>query len=227
MTTNNTSNIPTGASGTVLRGGGVGSASAFSTATYPSTAGTSGNLLTSDGTNWNSSALATVTVPQGGTGDTSLTAYAVLCGGTTSTGNVQSIASVGTSGQVLTSNGAGALPTFQTIEGGFIWSEVTGTSQSMAVGNAYILNNAGLVTATLPSSASVGQLVWVVGKGAGGWKVAQNSGQTIHFGSSNTTTGTGGSLASTNQYDAIQLVCTIANTDWTCTGVAQGNLTVV
>jgi hypothetical protein len=54
-------------------------------------------------------------VNQGGTGLTSTTAYAVVCGGTTSTGNLQSIASVGTSGQVLTSNGAGALPTFQSI----------------------------------------------------------------------------------------------------------------
>lgn len=54
-----------------------------------------------------------VVVSNGGTGDTSLTAYAVLCGGTTTTGAVQSIASVGTSGQLLTSNGAGALPTMQ------------------------------------------------------------------------------------------------------------------
>jgi hypothetical protein len=53
-------------------------------------------------------------VADGGTGVSSLTAYAVMCGGTTSTGAVQSIAGVGTSGQVLTSNGAGALPTFQT-----------------------------------------------------------------------------------------------------------------
>lgn len=56
----------------------------------------------------------TVAVDSGGTGRTSHTAYAVLCGGTTSTGAQQSVASVGTSGQVLTSNGAGALPTFQT-----------------------------------------------------------------------------------------------------------------
>lgn len=59
----------------------------------------------------------TITLPlpvsDGGTGATSATAYAVQCGGTTSTGAHQSIASVGTSGQVLTSNGAGALPTFQ------------------------------------------------------------------------------------------------------------------
>ena len=57
----------------------------------------------------------TLAVDQGGTGATSQTAYAVLAGGTTSTGAYQSVATVGTSGQVLVSNGAGALPTFQTI----------------------------------------------------------------------------------------------------------------
>lgn len=56
---------------------------------------------------------AQLAVNAGGTGVTSTTAYAVLTGGTTSTGPLQSIASVGTSGQVLTSNGAGALPSFQ------------------------------------------------------------------------------------------------------------------
>jgi len=54
-------------------------------------------------------------VASGGTGSATATAYAVQCGGTTSTGAHQSVASVGTSGQVLTSNGAGALPTFQTV----------------------------------------------------------------------------------------------------------------
>lgn len=54
-----------------------------------------------------------VSVADGGTGRGTATAYAVLCGGTTSTGAQQSIASVGTSGQVLTSNGPAALPTFQ------------------------------------------------------------------------------------------------------------------
>lgn len=55
----------------------------------------------------------TLTVSNGGTGVGSTTAYAVLCGGTTSTGALQSIASVGTAGQILMSNGAGALPTMQ------------------------------------------------------------------------------------------------------------------
>lgn len=59
-----------------------------------------------------------VPVADGGTGVSSTTAYAVICGGTTSTGALQSVASVGTAGQVLTSNGAGALPTFQDAAGG-------------------------------------------------------------------------------------------------------------
>jgi len=58
-----------------------------------------------------------LSVARGGSGLASATAYAVLCGGTTSTGAFQSIASVGSSGQVLTSNGAGALPTFQNVSG--------------------------------------------------------------------------------------------------------------
>ncbi|CAB4150478.1 hypothetical protein UFOVP577_2 [uncultured Caudovirales phage] len=57
-------------------------------------------------------------VANGGSGRSTQTAYAVLCGGTTSTAAQQSIASVGTTGQVLTSNGSGALPTFQTAAGG-------------------------------------------------------------------------------------------------------------
>lgn len=65
-----------------------------------------------------------LTVSNGGTGDASLTAYAPLFGGTTSTGVVQS-GTVGTSGQVLTSNGAGALPTFQTRSS--FWTTVPGT----------------------------------------------------------------------------------------------------
>lgn len=52
MATNGANNIPTGANGTILQGKGVGTNCAFTTATYPSTAGTSGNVLMSDGTNW-------------------------------------------------------------------------------------------------------------------------------------------------------------------------------
>lgn len=74
---------------------------------------TSGVPLISQGSSANPT-YGTAVVAGGGTGATSFTAYAVLTGGTTSTNPIQSIASVGTAGQVLVSNGAGALPTFQT-----------------------------------------------------------------------------------------------------------------
>jgi hypothetical protein len=66
-----------------------------------------------------SNVTGTLPVANGGSGRASHTAYAVICGGTTTTGAQQSIASVGTAGQVLTSNGASALPTFQSAGGGF------------------------------------------------------------------------------------------------------------
>lgn len=53
-------------------------------------------------------------VAGGGTGVATLTAYSPVFAGTTATGALQS-GSVGTTGQVLTSNGAGALATFQTL----------------------------------------------------------------------------------------------------------------
>ena len=52
-------------------------------------------------------------VAAGGTGLNSLTPYAVICGGTGSTTAMQQVSGLGTSGYVLTSNGASALPTWQ------------------------------------------------------------------------------------------------------------------
>ena len=119
--------------------------------------GTAGNVLTSNGTTWTSSAgstfvssvtatsplsssggntpdisLGTVPVTKGGTGVTSATAYALLAGGTTSTGSVQSLASVGTAGQLLTSNGAGALPTFQNAPSAGVTSLTAGNSMTVS-----------------------------------------------------------------------------------------------
>jgi hypothetical protein len=54
-----------------------------------------------------------VTVPLGGTGNTTFTAYSVICAGTTATGTFQNVSGVGTANQVLVSNGAGALPSWQ------------------------------------------------------------------------------------------------------------------
>jgi len=58
--------------------------------------------------------LPVAAVPKGGTGLSSLTAYALLAGGTTSTGNVQQVSGTGSSGQILVSGGTGVLPSWQT-----------------------------------------------------------------------------------------------------------------
>lgn len=123
---------------------------------------TDGNIIVGNGTNWVAESGATartslglgsiatqasssvaitggsvtgitdITVADGGTGRSSHTAYAVLCGGTTTTGAQQSVSGVGTSGQVLTSNGAGALPTWQAAAGGGggAWTYVSGSTAS-------------------------------------------------------------------------------------------------
>jgi len=70
-------------------------------------------------------------VVDGGTGRSSATAYAVICGGTTGTGAHQSVVSLGSDGQSLKSNGAGALPTFQTDALVFIDSQSASASANI------------------------------------------------------------------------------------------------
>ena len=94
---------------------------------------------------WEYSPLGTTPVAMGGTGDTSLTAYAVLTGGTTSTGAVQSVSGVGTSGQVLTSSGAGALPTWQSVSG-------NGTVNSGTIGQNAVYTGTNAVSSGLTMS---------------------------------------------------------------------------
>ena len=89
--------------------------SLLATGIVKNTNGTGVLSIASIGTDYYGPSGTDVPVLDGGTGVSSLTAYAVICGGTTATNPVQSVASVGTLGDLLVSNGAGALPTFQTI----------------------------------------------------------------------------------------------------------------
>ena len=77
------------------------------------------------------SATTPVAVTSGGTGVATTTAYSVVFAGTTATGAFQATAGPGTATHVLTSNGAGALPTFQA-------PAASGTSQAKATMISFI-----------------------------------------------------------------------------------------
>lgn len=66
-----------------------------------------------------------------------------------------------------------------TIAGVLKWQTVSGTSQQAQPNNGYLTNNDSQVTVTLPTAPNIGDIVRVSGIGAGGWKIAQNAGQTV------------------------------------------------
>ena len=196
------------------------------------------NLASTSSASFNGSAnitpgvTGTLPVGNGGTGrTTATTAYGLIAAGTTATGAQQTV-SPGTSGQVLTSNGSSALPSFQTAPAGFSWSVIT-ASQTAAASNGYITNSASLIVITLPASPSLGDTIKVHAGGGpdystGGWKLAQPTGANVRFGNTATTTGTSGSLASTSAGDTIEVVCILAGSsaDWAVIS-SIGNITVI
>lgn len=228
--------VSVGTNGQIL----VGATTADPTFVTP-TVGT-GLSLTTNATTLSYGLTIPVVVTSGGTGAITLAANNLLLGNGTSavsglgaatngqipigsTSNPPSLATITAGTGVSIVNGAGSI-TINVTGSGVSWTDVTGTSASMAVNNGYIADNAGLVTLTLPTTAALGSVLYITGKGAGGWKIAQNASQLINLGTSTTTTGTGGSLASTATFDSVMLVCITANTNWNVLNV-QGNITVV
>ena len=140
-----------------------------------------------------------------------------------STGNdpVATTLSAGTG--VGITNGAGSI-TINATGAGMAWSVATGDT-NMVVNNGYGSNKAGAIAFTLPATSVVGDTVAIQGM-QGSWNVVQAAGQQIHVGSSASTLGAGGSISSTNAFDAIELVCLVANTIWYAKP-PQGNITIV
>ena len=99
---------------------------------------------------------------------------------------------------------------------------VTTPTQAMVSNTIYIANDvASLVTFTLPTTSAVGDRLSVIGQSADGWIITQAAGQQIEVSPLHTTLGATGTLASSNQYDSIELICIVANTIWTCFGGGQ------
>ena len=201
--------------------------------------GTTG--LTTSASGSTLSLTGTLTVGNGGTGAASFTAHSLLLGQSTSaitalgaatdgqipigsTGADPVLATITAGSGVSVTNAAGSI-TIATAGGGLAWTTVSSNTQAMAANSGYVVSNGvTLVTFTLPATAAEGSTIKVVGNSAGGWTIAANTGQQMRIGSvaSTVTTGT---LSSSNQYDGLTLVCTVANTSWYATAVI-GNITI-
>ena len=185
----------------------------------------------------------TAVVAGGGTGATSMNINGVVISNTTTTGALAALTL--TSGQLVIggtttpaaatlsagsgisiSNGNNSI-TIASTGSGMAWVDVTGASQTVAANTGYLSNNAGAVAFTLPASSTVGDVFEIVGV-QGSWSLAQSANQQVKFGSSATTLGAGGSLASTNAGDCIRLVATNtgASSVWRVAS-SIGNITIV
>lgn len=179
-------------------------------------------------------------VSEGGTGVSTLTSHGILLGNGAgdiqataelsngqliigSTGNAPSAATLTAGSGISITNAAGSV-TIASTGGGLAWS-VVAVDTTFVVNNGYGSNAAGAVAFTLPAASAVGDTVAIQGM-QGSWNVVQRANQQIHIGSGASTLGAGGSISSTNAFDAIELVCLVANSIWYARSVV-GNITIV
>lgn len=142
-----------------------------------------------------------------------------------STGNAPVQATLTGGAGISIVNGAGSI-TISGSGGGVSWTDVTGSTQTLVANNGYIADRgAGNVTFSLPASSTIGDTIHIVGR-QNGWSVTQGAGQQIILGTSSSTVGAGGSIASTHAQDCITMTATQTNTEWTVRSIL-GILTVV
>jgi hypothetical protein len=99
-------------------------------------------------------------VTDGGTGLPSITAYAVLCAGTTPTSTMQFLSSVGTSGQALVSGGSASLPAFGTIAISGGGTGATTLSAGVIQSNGSVLSSLGIGSAEQVLKNTSGTVNW-------------------------------------------------------------------
>jgi hypothetical protein len=221
---------PSATSGAVLQSAGAGADPAYSTASYPVTT-TVNQILYSSATN-TVSGLATANrgvLTTGTTGVPVVTAIAadgqIIVG---STAGAPAAATLTAGGGISITNASNSITVTNTgaSGGGLVWTDVTGASLTIVAGNGYLADRGLGVAFTLPASGTIGDVFRIVGV-QGSWTLAQNANQQIKFGSSATTSGVTGSLASTNAGDCVECVATntSASTIWRVMS-SVGNITV-
>ncbi len=127
---------------------------------------------------------------------------------------------------IAITNTAGAISISAPGGTGFSWTVLT-AGAALASNNGYFCNGAAPLGLSLPVASNVGDVIQIVGMNTGnGWSVSQAAGQQIVIGTSASTTGAAGFISSTQNADAIYLVCSVANLQWTASMSPQGNITV-
>jgi len=217
---------PVASTGCVLMSNGIGSDPGFSTATYPIST-TINQILYSTANN----VVGQLATANQGVLTTGLTGIPVITPIAAdgqliigSTAGVPSAATLTAGVGIAITNASNSI-TISALAAGVTWNNTTGTSDTLVKGNAYQANNAGLVTYTMPTvvSSTFGDTIQVSGFGSGGWLIQCVATQIIHYGSS--ATSAAGSLASTNRYDGVTLVCSSTTNEWFVIA-SQGALTV-
>lgn len=141
--------LPPGSSGQLLQSLGAGANPQWAAGTGGGTVtavtagtGLTGGTITTSGI----IALSTpVTVPNGGTGATSLAAHTVLIGNGTS---AVTVTSTGTSGQVLQSQGASSDPVWATVSGTGTVTSITAGDSSITVSPTPLVTSGTVIVAT-------------------------------------------------------------------------------
>lgn len=127
---------------------------------------------------------------------------------------------------ISVTNGAGTITVATTGGVPIIWSAVS-VNTAMAVNHGYIaISPGGALTFSLPAVSAVGDQLALILDGSTSFTITQGAGQTIRLGNAITTAGVGGSMTSTQQGDAVTLVCSVANLKWNVFS-SMGNPTIV
>jgi hypothetical protein len=115
----------------------------------------------------------------------------------------------------LRADGSWAAPAGGGGGGGITWSEVVSTPITASINNGYVITNSAFTVVTLPTTAAVGSIIEVSGKGTGGWRVSQGGASVIiYLGNKSTTLGTTGYISSSHFRDSVRLICITANNEW-------------
>ena len=151
-----------------------------------------------------------------GNGATDILPYAELINGQTIIGQTYTsfpLAATITAGTgIKVTNASGSITL--DVTNGAMNTSVIGTSQSLASNYVYFCTTGTNLSLALPTTSVRGDMIIVSLDGSTSWTITQATSQQIIIGTSSTTIGTGGSLASTAQGNTVIMVCQVANLKW-------------